>query len=112
MTVLESVVGAEGRVSLPAAVRKQLGLQRGGTVSWVLGEDGQYRLTTAQALAEALWASADSTSTDSMSSGSGEGIVREQREAEETRTRHTEPADWAGARTNDAAVLALLGEEA
>lgn len=104
--VLESKVSPEGRVSIPVAVRRQLGVQPGDSVRFLLGEDGQYRLATSRSVAEALWAR--NTGPDAGDAGE---TVRAMREAEDRRVRHTEPSDWAGARTDDADVLALLSTD-
>jgi AbrB family looped-hinge helix DNA binding protein len=53
---LESRINAEGRVVVPAAIRKLLGVGPGDRLLFVCDEHGAVRLTSAKILIEAMWA--------------------------------------------------------
>lgn len=54
--VLVSRVSPEGRVVIPAEVRRQLGVGPGDLVQFVVQADGAIELATAKMLIEAVWA--------------------------------------------------------
>lgn len=56
MTILEGRLTPEGRVVVPAAVRRQLGAGPGDRLLFVSDEQGRVRLTTPHALAAEVWA--------------------------------------------------------
>lgn len=56
MQVLDSKVSAEGRVSLPADVRHQLGVAAGDRVQFLVLDDGTVQVASARQLAEQVWA--------------------------------------------------------
>jgi AbrB family looped-hinge helix DNA binding protein len=56
MQVLESKLSPEGRVSIPADIRRQLGLEPGDRVIFLTEDDGTVRLVTPRWLAEQAWA--------------------------------------------------------
>lgn len=56
MQVLEGKLNAEGRVVVPAPIRRALGLHAGDRVQFVLDDAGLVRLVTARQLRDRLWA--------------------------------------------------------
>ncbi|GGJ91569.1 hypothetical protein GCM10010123_21720 [Pilimelia anulata] len=99
-TIPSRVTG--NRVQIPLEVRRTLDLQPGDRLVWITDATG-VRVTTARALAEAVWAK--NTGGDAGDSGE---YVRAQRDAEEQRVRHTDEADWAGVDTGSAKLAAAL----
>ena len=53
---LEAKVSAEGRIVIPAHVRRALSIQPGDTVRFVEKENGEVIITTGHALMAAVWA--------------------------------------------------------
>ncbi len=106
MQVTESKITAEGRVVLPAPIRRVLGVAAGDRVQFLVDEAGQVRLVTARRLREQIWAN----NQPSAKAGSVmQDLVRadralDARQAERPTDRLSQPA-------TDIAdeVLALLG---
>lgn len=54
--LIESRVNAQGRVVIPAEVRKYLGLQGEGTIQFMVGADDGVRIVTPEMLRFTMWA--------------------------------------------------------
>ena len=54
--LIESRVNSQGRVVIPAEVRKLLGLRGEGTIQFVVGGDDGVRIVTAEMLRFSMWA--------------------------------------------------------
>lgn len=53
---IDTKLSSEGRVVIPAAVRRALGVGPGDRVRFVVGQDGEVKLVTAKSLLFAVWA--------------------------------------------------------
>lgn len=83
-----TTVSSQGRVVLPAGLRKALGLQAGDTLSLSLDQDGIVRMVTARQLANNLWAAyADA---DEAPAGTTAAQLRDLRDADlaQTEVKH------------------------
>lgn len=54
--LIESRVNSQGRVVIPAEVRKRLGIHGEGPVHFMVGPDDEVRLTTPEMLRFSMWA--------------------------------------------------------
>jgi AbrB family looped-hinge helix DNA binding protein len=70
-------IGPEGRIVVPAEVRRHLGLAAGDKVRFVMYDDGRVELITPRMMIEALWAN-NQTSSD-VDSGQ---VIRDMRVAD------------------------------
>lgn len=77
-TQTTSTINAQGRIVIPADVRRALGLHAGDRVDFVVGIDG-VRLVTARMAAQNIWA--NNTGGDA---GNSTADVRAYREADQT----------------------------
>lgn len=71
-------MSSQGRLVLPAGLRKALGLHAGDTLSLSLDQDGVVRMVTARQLADNLW----SAYADEAPAGTAAAQLRELRDAD------------------------------
>ena len=85
-------VGPEGRVVIPASIRRHLGVGPGDNLRFVLHADGKVEIVSPRVLAEALWA--NNTGGDAVDSAQ---LVRDLRSEDQTATEHSVDAQsgWA-----------------
>jgi AbrB family looped-hinge helix DNA binding protein len=80
-------LGPEGRVVIPASIRRHLGVGPGDNLRFVLHADGRVEIVSPQVLAEALWA--NNTGGDAVDSAE---LVRSVRSADREVSRRSESA--------------------
>lgn len=79
-----TTVSSQGRVVLPAALRKALDLHEGDTLNLSLNQDGVVRMVTARQLANSLWDTyADA---EEAPAGTTAAALREMRDADVAQT--------------------------
>ncbi len=109
MTVEAARLSPEGRVSIPAAVRHQLGVGAGDRIIFVQQDDGTYLMTTPMTLVREMWAN-----NHGGDAGDAGEYVRDMREAdnEQERLRAEDEAAQPQTRTSEevhAGLKAALG---
>jgi AbrB family looped-hinge helix DNA binding protein len=105
--MLEGKINAEGRVVVPAAIRRVLGVGSGDRILFVTDEAGNVRLTSANAVIQTVWA--NNHGGDAGDSGDD---VRELRDAdrllEQEREQEIAEQDASDLRTDDQVADALF----
>ena len=93
-------VGPEGRVVIPAAIRRHLGVVPGDNLRFLLHADGTVEVVSPRMLAMALWA--NNAGGDAVDSA---GTVRELRSVDSEAARRSQDAQTQWADEVDAARL-------
>lgn len=84
VAAFHTTVSSQGRVVLPAALRRALDLREGDTLNLSLDQDGVVRMATARQLANSLWdAYADA---EEAPVGTAVAALREMRDADVSQT--------------------------
>jgi AbrB family looped-hinge helix DNA binding protein len=104
---LEARLTPEGRIVVPAAIRRHLGVEAGDRLLFVTDDEGRVQLTTARALIHAVWAN-----NHGGDGGNAGEYVREARDADpgaDERPYLDEPASEEEVATDFARLHARLG---
>jgi len=103
----QAKVSSQGRVVLPAAVRRTLGLRTGDTVNLSVDAEGVVRMVSARVLAERLWAA---NPVAGAPKGSAAAEVRAARDADRERSEDKYAAISARRDSVDRSADELAGE--
>ncbi len=87
-------IGPEGRVVIPASIRRHLGVSAGDNVRFVLLEDGRVEIVSPRMLAMALWA--NNTGGDAVDSTDTIRSMREEDQAVAARSDDAQRASTDG----------------
>ena len=107
-TVIDMRVGPEGRVVIPASIRRHLGVAPGDNLRFLVLEDGHVEIVSPRMLAMALWA--NNTGGDAVDSGETVRALRQQDQQASARSEEAQDAWSADERDVEANTSRLLRE--